>query len=210
MAEIIYVLTNESMPGLVKIGKTTDSVEARLNNLNCHTGVPLPFECHFAAVVGNCTKLEQKLHQLFAEHRINPKREFFKIDPERVVLAISIGKFEEITSILSELDQQDQQAIEKVKKRKSNISLYTLGINKGDILTFSRDPSIQAEVVDPRKNIIEFEGKDESISAAAVILLRRLGNKSTTAQGPIYWMFEGELLTERRERMEKEQFGENN
>jgi hypothetical protein len=43
MAEIVYVLTNEAMPGLVKIGLTTDSVEARLTQLSSHTGVPLPF-----------------------------------------------------------------------------------------------------------------------------------------------------------------------
>jgi len=42
---IVYVLTNPTMPGLVKIGKTSrDSVMARLSELYT-TGVPLPFEC---------------------------------------------------------------------------------------------------------------------------------------------------------------------
>jgi hypothetical protein len=43
MAEIVYVLTNEAMPGLVKIGLSTDSIEIRLTQLRSHTGVPLPF-----------------------------------------------------------------------------------------------------------------------------------------------------------------------
>ena len=52
MPDTIYVLTNEAMPGLVKIGRTSgDGVEGRLSALNCHAGVPLPFECHFAAEV---------------------------------------------------------------------------------------------------------------------------------------------------------------
>ena len=51
MADIVYVLTNEAMPGLVKIGLTADTVEARLTQLSSHTGVPLAFECYFAAEV---------------------------------------------------------------------------------------------------------------------------------------------------------------
>ena len=96
MPRIIYVLTNEAMPGLVKIGLTSDSVESRIANLSASTGVPLPFECHFAAEIPegvNLEKIEKTLHQLFAEHRINPRREFFKVEPEKVVLALSIGSF---------------------------------------------------------------------------------------------------------------------
>ena len=47
---IVYVLTNPAMPGMVKIGKTGREVEARLNDLYT-TGVPLPFECAYAARV---------------------------------------------------------------------------------------------------------------------------------------------------------------
>src|ERR1700692_3233785 len=97
MSDIIYILTNEAMPGLVKIGLTTDSIESRITQLSANTGVPLPCECYFAAEVKDCAKIEKTLHQLFSENRINPKREFFKIDPEKVVLAISIGEFREIT-----------------------------------------------------------------------------------------------------------------
>ena len=45
---IVYVLTNPAMPKLVKIGKTGRGVETRLNDLYT-TGVPLPFECAYAA-----------------------------------------------------------------------------------------------------------------------------------------------------------------
>ena len=72
MADIIYVLTNEAIPGMVKIGCTHgESVEDRIAQLSASTAVPLPFECHFAAEVENCAVLETKLHQLFADHRVN-------------------------------------------------------------------------------------------------------------------------------------------
>ncbi|WP_390887541.1 GIY-YIG nuclease family protein [Burkholderia thailandensis] len=32
MPQIVYILTNEAMPGLIKIGMTADSVEAEFPN----------------------------------------------------------------------------------------------------------------------------------------------------------------------------------
>ncbi len=46
----VYVLTNPAMPNMVKIGKTTRDLELRLADLYS-TGVPLPFECEYAAKV---------------------------------------------------------------------------------------------------------------------------------------------------------------
>lgn len=206
MPVIIYILTNEAMPGLVKIGLTNDSVESRIAQLSTHSGVPLPFECYFAAEVKDCNKLEKTLHQLFAEHRINPKREFFQVDPEKVVLAISIGEFSEITPGMTELDQEERQALEKAKARRPRIRLDALGIHAGDVLTFSRDESLTATVVDGSK--VNFQGENQSLSAAALKALHGLGYKTPTASGSEYWMFDGELLDERRKRMEDEQFGE--
>lgn len=78
MSEIVYVFTNEAMPGLVKIGRTSNAVDDRLTDLSASTSVPLPFECYFAAEVRQAAALERKLHELFSEYRVNPKREFFK------------------------------------------------------------------------------------------------------------------------------------
>lgn len=45
---IVYVLTNSAMPGLTKIGMTTqEGVTSRLNQLYT-TGVPVPFDCAYA------------------------------------------------------------------------------------------------------------------------------------------------------------------
>ena len=205
MPEIVYLLTNEAMPGLVKIGMTTDSVEARMAALS-HTGIPLPFECYFAAQVKNSGKLEKTLHQLFAETRINPKREFFRVDPEKVVLAISIGEFTEVTPGTISVDVDEQQALAKAKARRPRIKLDAIGIKPGDILLFSRDESITCTVVDGGK--VQYQGEEVSISAAALSVLHSLGYKTPAASGSEHWMFDGELLDERRRRMEAEQFNE--
>ncbi|MGO4326306.1 GIY-YIG nuclease family protein [Cupriavidus sp. 2TAF22] len=210
MPRVIYVLKNEAMPGLVKIGLTTDSVESRISNLSCGTGVPLPFECHFAAEIPeeiNLNKLEKTLHQLFSEHRINPKREFFKVEPEKVVLALSIGNFKEITPGKADIDPVEVQAMEKAKEqRRSRINLAALGIKACDILVLARDESITATVLDGGK--VSFKGETMSLSGAALKALQDMGYKSSSVSGSDYWMFDGELLDERRVRLEAKQFEE--
>lgn len=208
MPGLIYVLTNEAMPGLVKIGLTTDSVESRIANLSSNSGVPLPFECHFAAEVPddvNLPKLEKTLHQLFAEHRVNPKREFFKVEPEKVVLALSIGSFKEVTPGKADIDPVEVQAMEKAKEqRRSRINLAALGINPGDILVLSRDEDVTVTVLAGGK--VSYKGETLSLSGAALKALQSMGYKSTSVSGSDYWMFEGELLDERRIRLEAAQF----
>lgn len=204
MAQIVYILTNEAMPGIVKIGMTADSVESRLVSLNSHSGVPLPFECYFAAEVDSCSRVERILHKLFSEQRINPKREFFRIEPEKAVLAISIGNFKDVTPGAVVADVDDQEALAKEKARRPRIKLASLGIQVGAVLTFSRDDSITATVVEG--NRIEYKNEVTSLSAAALDALHGLGYKTPSASGSEYWMFDGELLDERRHRMEAEQF----
>src|SRR5438105_15872258 len=132
MPEIVYVLTNEAMPGLIKIGLTSESVEARLTSLSSHTGVPLAFECYFAAEVKDGSRIEKILHQLFAESRVNPKREFFRLDPEKVVLALSIGEFKEATPGVAQVEPEEKEALDKVKARRPRIRLDAIGIKPGD------------------------------------------------------------------------------
>lgn len=207
MAEIIYVLTNEAMPGLVKIGLTnTETVEARLTQLSSHTGVPLPFECYFAAKVKNAAKLEKTLQLLFAENRINPRREFFRIEPEKIVLAIGIGDFEEVTPGEAAVEVEEKEALEKIKARRPRIKLEALGIKPGDTLKFSRDETITAIVADGGK--VNFEGEVMSLSAAALKALHQMGYKTPAASGSEHWMFQGELLDELRQRLESERYDE--
>ena len=204
MPEIIYLLTNEAMPGLVKIGRTSDTVEARISNLSAVSGVPLSFECYFAATVNDSAKLEKILHQLFSEARVNPKREFFNVDPEKVVLAIGIGDFTEVTLGYSPLDQEEKQALDKAKARRPRIKLDALGINPGATLSFSRDENITVTVIDGGK--VQYQNQPMSLSAAALSALHSLGYKTPAASGSEYWIFEEELLDERRRRLESKQF----
>ena len=98
---IVYVLTNPAMPGLVKIGRTTNEIIDRLNGLNT-TGVPLPFECSFACEVDDCKLVEDALHKAFYPNRINRKREFFKIDPDQAIVILRLFTKKDVTPAVTE------------------------------------------------------------------------------------------------------------
>ena len=204
MPNIIYILTNEAMPGLVKIGFTQDLTE-RLRSLSAASGVPLPFECHYAAEVPDHVRVESLLHQLFAEHRVNPRREFFQLNPEKAVVALSIGNFKDVTpgEVVAE-DAAEQAAVERVRNRRERISLAAIGIMPGATLTFSRDENRTVQVMTDK--LVLMEGQQLTLSRAAIITLQHMGYTTTAASGSVYWLYEGETLDERRRRMEAEQF----
>ncbi len=89
MKGYVYVLTNPSMPGLVKIGRSKISGFARAESIyKGDTGVPQPFEVHFECIFENCIEAEAALHEDLREFRLNPKREFFVMEPDDAVLAV--------------------------------------------------------------------------------------------------------------------------
>lgn len=83
----VYVMTNISMPGLVKIGRTSRDAEIRACEL-WQTGVPTPFDVYASISTFNCIQLEAYAHGSLQKHRVNRSREFFRIDPDDAVKAI--------------------------------------------------------------------------------------------------------------------------
>ncbi len=202
MPEIVYVLVNEAMPDLVKIGLTTSSLEERIKQLSSATGVPLPFECVYAAEVDDAARVEKILHTLFSENRINPKREFFRLAHERVRLALSLGNFREVTPKTDVFESvEESEAVAKASARRSRINLESLGIQVGEELTFSRDES-RIAIVEPNNRIL-FEGQNTSLSDSAARILAEKSGKPTTVSGSDYWMYKGEILAELRVRLEE-------
>jgi hypothetical protein len=200
MPEIVYLLTNPTMPDLVKIGRTTD-LEARLRSLSTHSGVPVPFECYYACEVRDSVKVERALHDAFGDHRINPKREFFRLNPERALAILELVAIQNATP-LAEIadDQAELDALHREQTRREQFRFSLVDIQPGSILIFSKDEAITARVIDDKR--IEFEGEITSTSAAATKLLHRIGWTLRAAQGPLYWIYEGETLAERRIRLE--------
>ena len=200
MPEIVYVLTNPGMPGLVKIGKTSKPVEERMQGLYT-PGVPFPFACFYAALVSDCTKVEKAMHAIFGDKRVETNREFFRVDANRVKVAIELVAIEDITpKIDTGFSQEDSQALSDNERRQPfRFSLAKIPV--GAELKFTRDESKTCRVIDDK--YVDFEGQSMSLSGAALLLLKKMGYKSPQVQGPLYWSYEDESLVERRRRFEE-------
>jgi len=84
----VYILSNPSMPGLVKIGKTTREPHSRAGQLY-QTGVPTPFKVELALYSPDCHELERKAHTMLAGRRPSGGREFFAIEVDAAIAAVT-------------------------------------------------------------------------------------------------------------------------
>lgn len=188
MSNIVYVLTNPSIPDMVKIGITTD-LTTRMRSLY-NSSIPVPFECYFACTVNDMNFVEKQLHDGFDDFRVNPKREFFRIDPERVVSILKMVMIDDVTpkeDIVE--DEIDQRSLDKEKKVRGRFNFDMIGVPVGSILTFVKDSTITSTVVDKHK--IEFEGEIHSLSSSTLEIVHRMGYTWKQVSGPTYRMCEG-------------------
>ena len=82
----IYVISNKSMPGLVKVGYSSKDPEERAKELD-HTGTPHPYivEDDFL-IEGDLIETEQSIHQSLSSYLEG--KEWFRCSPEEAIAAI--------------------------------------------------------------------------------------------------------------------------
>jgi len=195
---IVYLLTNPVMPGLVKIGMTTqEDVDKRMKELYT-TGVPVPFECQFACKVkkSDCLKIEKALHTAFEPQRINANREFFRIKVEQAKAILELFHHTDVTEDVSEeiqndLTDEDKAASVKAQQKRPALNFYEMGMQKGDKLVWKDDPTVFVTIVSDRK--VDYQGEEMSISAISAKLK---GYKVKYIQPTPHWLFNDRLLSE--------------
>ena len=174
---IVYILTNEAMPGYVKIGLTQQNdVGDRVKQLD-NTSIPVPFECYFAANVADCRKVERTLHFVFGENRARRNREFFTIEPDLAKAIIELVAIDKImiTDEEQDIDANERQEIEDMRSRREVRTFKTLNVPVGSTLTFVKDDQIKCTVASARK--VQFRDEITSPSAAALTLVHEMGVK---------------------------------
>lgn len=207
---VIYILTNPSFPEYVKIGYARD-LEQRLKQLNNSETIPYAFRAYAVYEVDSELK-DKELHKLIDS--LNPGlrtidkfdgkkrvKEFFAMSAEDAYSLLEcIAKISGTKDCLKRMTPEghevlDEQIAEDVRNsaRKGRFKFSECGIPFGAKITFTRDNSIVATVVDDTH--IEYKGVTTSMSALAQDLL---GSK-WQVQGTAYFMYKGKKLTDIRE-----------
>lgn len=198
---IVYVLSNVAMPGYLKIGQTSgdspEDVVRRMGELYRATGVPRPFNCEYAAVVADPHEVEQKLLYGLGDFRVNPNREFLEgIDPIRVKKLLQLSAIiEEVTPGAIGVGPDEPPSQDKPPKSEK-FTFEMVGIEVGETLEWADDSTRTCKVVN-RKNRVGYEDQEYTLSRLSANL-----KGWTSAQGSRYWLYQGETLQERRERLE--------
>ena len=211
---VIYILTNPSFPEYVKIGYAKD-LEKRMAQLNRSETIPFAFRA-YAIYEVDSTLTDKVLHELIDQ--LNPdlrsietfdgkerKREFYAMRPEEAYsllecIAKISGTEERLKKMAPEgheiLDEETAAEVAKESKR-GPFKFSEVGIPVGAVIKYVNDESVEAIVVDDRH--ISYKGITTSVSALAQELLEL----DYQVQGTLYFTYEGERLTDRRDRLER-------
>lgn len=201
---IVYLLTNECMPGIVKIGMTNRAdMDNRLKELYT-TGVPQPFDCVYACKVDCFKELEQALHEAFEPERVNPNREFFRIKPSQAIGILKLFNRGNITAeVVKEMENDISEEEQKnQRKKRCPLNFFEMGLKEGDTLNYLHDDKYACTVASARRVI--FEDKETSLTA---ITQKLMGCKYAT-QPTGHWIHKdrnlNNLYEEWQERLAKE------
>ena len=189
---IVYVLTNTAMPGLVKIGMTDDQDANSLIGQLYTSGVPLPFEVQYACRVDNPLEVEARFI-LHWPHRINPKREFFRVDSTQVIASCAC-----LTGLTRPPKWRYNQPMwtrhqwrpPPRRECRPNLDFVEMGIPIGLMLEAVSNPDITVVVISAKKVKL---GEEEVSTAGRNAT--SLGDQLWVRPTPL-WRYQGRLLSE--------------
>lgn len=212
---VIYILTNPSFKEYVKIGYAND-IEKRLKQLNRSETIPFAFRVY--AVYETDSKLTDKeLHKLI--DLLNPDlrtietfdgkervKEFYAMSPEDAyTLLESIAKITGTEERLKRMKPTgheilDEEIANEVEKdvRRGPFRFSEVDISVGSEIIYVGDDTIRPVVLDDRH--IKYNEETTSLSALA----RKLKGFDHAVQGTLWFKYDGEILSDRRNRLEKE------
>lgn len=116
-AGFVYCISNDAMPGMVKIGLTKRlQPTQRIDELS-NASVPFKFKLHCLIFTQDCFKLESELHKEFNQlrvNKVNKKKEFFYANIEDIKNII-IEKYDKNATFYDDVICEDYIISEEIK-----------------------------------------------------------------------------------------------
>jgi len=139
------------------------------------------------------SQVERALHDVLDNSRVNPNREFFEVEPEKVFRILDALALEDVTPGVDFVkNDADTQALERRKKQRPAIQLMTmLGLEEGATLTTDYIPGETCTVATDRT--VSFRGEEVSLTGARNIL-REEHDIGMRGAATIFWKYEGTTL----------------
>lgn len=211
----VYILTNDSFrEDWVKIGKSSRSVDVRSKELD-NTAVPLPFSIYATMQTSKYNEVEKLVHKTIdrlTDLRIRQNREFFNVSP-----SVALDIFHDIASTLDDakitvyrnnvpIDEDQMKEVAKQGNdpqcRRKPFRFSMVNIPVGESVIFV-PTGLEVKVADDKK--IEYQGRLYTLSAfVGTFLPDELRTPSDQYQGPKYFTYKGETLSELRNKLEEE------
>lgn len=155
MRGYVYLLTNPSMPGLIKIGHTHNAIDVRLKQLNS-TGVPASFELEACFAVVDAARVEKGLHALLNSFRYATNREFFMVSVQHVYeLAIPFIAANAINTSASESVKESKKSHDLDEE---SVCLLQILAGPGRDYGFPERELVEATVEPPLKTEVRLAG----------------------------------------------------
>lgn len=107
-----YVLTNEFMPGIVKIGWTSRTPEERSTELST-TGVPGKYQIEYSARITEADLAEKHAHLILRSIRVDPSREHFRCEVLDAIAVVreSAERFGLLEQRFHRLDREEKARV---------------------------------------------------------------------------------------------------
>jgi len=212
---IVYILTNPSLDGWVKIGMSTqNNIDERIADLNRPSNIPLSYRAYAVYEVGNPKEIEAQIHKLLddineslrAREELSNgkirKREFFRISEEKafkVLESVSLlrGDRANLKRIMPNEEQIAEEEFAEQVARRPNFKFSMVKIPVGSEIQFLYDETCICKTAD-MNNKVEYNGKEYSLTGLARKLLNERGRGDYNVAGPRYFTYQGETLSHLR------------
>ena len=192
----VYILTNPTMPGLVRIEKTKNSrIDDPLDDLYS-TGVSVQYECAFSAWVADETKVENTFHRIFGPYRLASKRDFFRIKPEQAIALLELITDKEVKPTprraADTVSPGAKGASRKLTAHRSalDFDFLEMGIPEGAILSFFQPPHETVKVFTER--MVEFRERVIPLTSAT----KEIFHDNYLVDPWSYWSYRGRSLND--------------